>query len=97
LLRQQIPQPGFIHCYYSQGTTLLLEDIEQQGTKTVAKDFKNMAKGTDELTMDHARLAVRQIAQMHAAALGKNWFEFFPQIKTDVLCDTAVSKVSKSF
>jgi hypothetical protein len=67
--------------------------VGQQGYRTVAKDFKNMAKGTDNLSIDHARLAVRRIAQMHAASLGKNWLEIFPEIKTDVLFDSVLSEV----
>jgi hypothetical protein len=95
ILHQRWTQPGLVQCFFSQGTVLLLEDLGQHGYKSVVPDMKHMMEGTDAISLSHAKLAVRRIAQMHAASFGTDWLQFFPQIKIDAIYDTILAEVSR--
>ncbi|KAF4518074.1 hypothetical protein B566_EDAN009618 [Ephemera danica] len=78
LLTQRSQQLPLAKCYLAQGTTTILEDLNETGYVMLTKDMKDMGR-EGVMGLAEARLVVRRLAQFHVASM----FKVLPQIKSD--------------
>jgi hypothetical protein len=93
ILKTRCSKLPLVETYLVQPNTIIMEDLLESGFETLTQNFEDFCRD-DLVRLDHVRLVIRSLAQLHAASFGTNWLELIPEIKEDALFEGDIADVN---
>ncbi|XP_059487693.1 uncharacterized protein LOC132203727 [Neocloeon triangulifer] len=70
-----------VRCYLTKENLIYMEDLKEKGFVALIQSVVDLRE--DVLTIEHIKMGIRTLAKFHAASVGVNWLEEFPDIFTE--------------
>ncbi|XP_065334694.1 uncharacterized protein LOC135935971 [Cloeon dipterum] len=94
-MKKRCPDLKVVNCLFAHSaSTIVMEDLSQNGFTTLMKNFEDTKDQL--LTFGQARMAIRELAKLHASSQGTDWLKIMPEFfEKDILLEVDDGKSCK--